>query len=53
MNAKRLADEEQPVAGKVIEVGEDMIFIQWEDMNHPTSYKYTEMEGVEIEDAAR
>ena len=45
---KHLSDNEELVYGEVVEVGEDMIFIQWEDLTHPSSYKFSELEGVEI-----
>ena len=45
---KHQSDNEELVYGEIVEVGEDMIFIQWEDLNHPSSYKFSELEGVEI-----
>lgn len=47
MRLKHLSDNKELVYGVVVEVGEDMIFIQWEDLTHPTSYKFSEIEGIE------
>lgn len=47
MRLKHQSDNDELVYGEVVEVGEDIIFIQWEDLTHPSSYKFSEMEGIE------
>ncbi len=44
---KHLSDNQELVYGEVVEVGEDMLFVQWEDLTHPSSYKFTELEGID------
>ncbi len=45
---KHQSDNDELVYGEVVEVGEDMLFIQWEDLTHPSSYKLTELEGIDL-----
>ncbi len=44
---KHQSDNDELVYGEVVEVGEDFLFIQWEDLTHPSSYKFTELEGID------
>ena len=49
MRVKHQSDNNELVYGEIVEVGEDLIFIQWEDLTHPSSYQLNEMDGVEVD----
>jgi hypothetical protein len=44
---KHQSDNDELVYGEVVEVGEDLLFVQWEDLTHPSSYKLDDLEGIE------
>jgi len=44
---KHQSDNDELVYGEVVEVGEDLLFVQWEDLTHPSSYKLNELEGIQ------
>ena len=44
---KHQSDNDELVYGEVVEVGEDLLFVQWENLTHPSSYKLNELEGIQ------
>ena len=48
MRVKHHSDNDEIVYGQVVEVGEELLFIQWEDLTHPSSYQLNELEDIEI-----
>jgi hypothetical protein len=47
MRVKHQSDNNELVYGEVVEVGDDLLFVQWEDLGHPSSYKLEELDTIQ------